>query len=112
MICLMKPRTVIFYGRSMLLSLVARSLTSNEDLSIAEATEWGEVEFLTSENLADVLIYDYESAINSQILQMLFKNPRMLLIGLDVENNRAVLLSGKESSSLTMEQVKDIVLTH
>jgi hypothetical protein len=112
MIGLMKPRTVIFYGQSMLLSLVASSLANNENLCVVEAAEWEQVKALTDENFADVLIYDCESAFNNQILPLLFTNPRILLIGLDVENNRAVLLSGKESSSLTMEQVRDIVLTH
>jgi hypothetical protein len=105
----MEERTVFLFGQSMLLSLVANSLAQSKNLRVMHATNWEEVESLVSECTPDVLIYDPVSASESHILPLLFKNPHLLLIGLDVETNRAVLLTGKESRTLTLERVKEII---
>jgi hypothetical protein len=105
----METRTIFLYGQSMLLSLVANSLAQNANLHVVQTAVWMEVDVLAAERTPDVLIYDLSSASESHILPLLFKNPRLLLIGLDVEANRAVLHSGQETNSLTMEQVKEIV---
>jgi hypothetical protein len=105
----MEARTVILYGQSMLLSLVAASLAQRPNLRVMQAATWAEVESITAECTPDVLIYGLEGASDSAILPLLFKNPRLLLIGLDVETNRAILLAGQEARSLTLEQVQEIV---
>jgi hypothetical protein len=105
----MAKRTVILFGRSMLLSLVSASINQDEHLNIIRADSWLELEALTAEFSPDVLIYDLPSANEGHILSLLFKNPRLLLIGLDVETNRAVLLTAQETRSLTMDKVKDII---
>ncbi len=105
----MEQRTVILYGQSMLLSLVTNSLAQSPKLRVLQATNWDEIEKLLSEYTPNVLIYDLVDASESHILTLLFKNPHLLLIGLDVETNRAMLLTGKESRSLTMERMKEIV---
>lgn len=102
-------RKVILYGQSMLLSLVAASLVQDTNLSVRQAASWEEVVALTSEFPPDVLIYDLASASESHILPLLFQNPYLLLIGLDVEANRAVLHTGQETQRLTLERVKEIV---
>jgi hypothetical protein len=95
----------------MLLSLIAASLSQSENLHILQAFAWEEVVSLATACTPDVLIYDRAGAAEGPILPLLFTNPRLLLIALDVETNRAVLLAGKETRSLTMEQVKEILLT-
>ncbi len=97
------------FGGSMLLSLVSTSLAQNENLNVLQAATWEEVVALAAGRPPDVLIYDLAGAAESHILPLLFKNPSLLLIGLDVEANRAVLHQGQESSSLTLERVKEIV---
>ena len=106
---LMERRTVFLYGRSMLLSLVASSLANSPDLKVVHETTWGEVEAHTACCAPDVLIYDLESAAEKAILPMLFNNPRLLLIGLDVETNRAVLIAGQETHSFTMDRMRAVV---
>jgi hypothetical protein len=105
----MEARTVVLYGRSLLLSLVAASLAQSAELHVVQAATWAEVDALTAECTPDVLIYDLPGASESHILPLLLKNPRLLLIGLDVEANRAVLHTGAEAHSLTLERVKEIV---
>jgi len=93
----------------MLLSLVANSLEQSPNLQVIHESTWGEVEARAAECIPDVLIYDLDSSSESAILPLLYGNPHLLLIGLDVETNRAVLIAGQETSSLTLERVKEIV---
>jgi hypothetical protein len=56
-------------------------------------------------------IYRHQALILflGSLLPMLFENPGMVLIGLDAEHNRAVLLGGQETGALTLERVRTIV---
>jgi hypothetical protein len=105
----MEDRTILLFGKSMLLTLVANSLAQNPNLHVIHETSWSEVAANAAGCHPDVLIYDLDSASESAILPMLYENPHLLLIGLDVETNRAVLIAGQETSSLTLERVKEIV---
>jgi hypothetical protein len=102
-------RTIFLFGQSLLLSLVTASLNQNADLHIVQASAWGELESLAAGSIPDVLIYDLAGAAENRILPMLYDHPRLQLIGLDVETNRAVLLSGRETRALTLDGVKDLV---
>ncbi len=87
---------VFLFGQSMLLSLVAGSLTENPNLRVIHEKPGGSWR-RTAECLPDVLIYDLPCASEGNILPLLSRNPRLLLIGLDMETNRAVLIAGQET---------------
>jgi hypothetical protein len=105
----MEARSVVLYGQSMLISLVAANLAKNPNLRVLHAAIWEEVVARATECTPDVFIYDLSSASGSVILPLLFQNPQLLLIGLDVESNRAVLHTGQEAKSLTLERVKEMI---
>jgi len=52
----MNSRTVLLYGGSMLLSLVAASLAECPGLLVARATTWAEANRRLAEGIPDVLI--------------------------------------------------------
>ena len=105
----MEARTVFLFGQSMLLSLLADSLAQSPTLKINHASAWEEVESQAAECPPEVLIYDLVSASENASLPLLYKYPHLQLIGLDVETNRAVLIAGQETRSLTLERMKEIV---
>jgi hypothetical protein len=104
-------RTVFLYGQSMLLALVSSSLVQSASLNVIQLSTWDEIKTMPEDCIPDVLIYDLPAAAKGSILPLLFKNPNLLLIGLDVETNRALLIAGKETRILTLDLVKDIVLS-
>ena len=97
------------FGKSMLLTLVAKSLAENPNLHVIQASNWDEVKAQTVERVPDVLIYDPEGETENAILRFLNDNPDMLLINLDTERNRALVIAGQERRALTLERVKEIV---
>ncbi len=93
----------------MLLTLLADSLRQSPNLRVLQTAEWPEVEAHAAGAAQDVLIYELEDSSIWHILPFLFRNPAILLIGLDTETNRALLISGRETHSLTMNQIRTIV---
>ncbi len=105
----MDSRAVLLYGGSLLMSLVAGDLAQRPDLCIARAATWPEASRLLAENFPDVLIFDLTETCQSHVLPLLLTHPGLLLVGLDAESNRAVLVAGQEARSLTLSQIREIV---
>jgi hypothetical protein len=108
----MNARTVLLYGRSLLLSGVAAGLGQCSGLEVAQTATWAEASRLLAQRIPDALIFDLNDTCESHILPLLFKNPHLLMIGLDAEYNRAVLISGQEARSLTLNEISEIVQRH
>ncbi len=105
----MNTRTVLLYGRSLLISLVADSLKAWPDLSVARATSWEEARLVLAGGLPDVLIFDLAGVDETHVLPLLLKRPDLTLIGLDPERNQAVQMSWRNAHALTLSQLGDIV---
>jgi hypothetical protein len=105
----METRTVLLYGQSMLLALVANSLEQSPHLQVIYASAWEVIETQAAECPPHVLIFDMTDACQRLVLPLLVRYPHLLLIGLDAERNHAVLLSGRETQSFTMNQIREIV---
>jgi len=105
----MNGRTVLLYGRSLLLSGVAAGLEQFRGLRTMRATTWSEAGRLLADQPPDVLIFDLTSSNESHILPLLLTNPGLLLIGLDTEHNQAVLVSGQNAGPLTLNRIRQIL---
>jgi MinD-like ATPase involved in chromosome partitioning or flagellar assembly len=105
----METHTVILYGKSMLVSLIAASISPSQRLRVLSAESWEEVMTLAETYPLDVLVFDLPSASEGHLLTLLSRQPRLQLIGLDVETNRAILLTSQATDNLTLERVKEIV---
>lgn len=105
----MASRTVLFYGRSLLLSLMAEGLAHSPGLHVMRASTWATARRALAQHPPDVLVIDLHNSCESHVLPLLLKNPKLLLIGLDPECNQAVLLSRQETSSLTLHQLEQII---
>ena len=104
----MNAQTVLLYGQSLLLSGVAADLAEVPGLQVERARTWEEASHLLAERMPDVLIFDLTGDCESHVLPLLFKSPGMVMVGLDTEHNQAVLLSGRASQSLTLDQIRHI----
>lgn len=94
----------------MLLALIAASLKDNSGLHIFQADTLNDIDALAESCLPDTLIFDLDAASTSCIMALLSLNPSLQLIGLEAETNRALLIAGKETRSLTLDRVRDLIL--
>jgi hypothetical protein len=102
-------RSVLFYGRSLLLAGVAASLEPCAGLRVLQAATWAEADRLLAAEAPDALIFDLNGDRESHVLPLLLTNPELLMIGLDAECDRAMLVSGQETRSLTLDQLRAMV---
>ena len=105
----MNARTVLLYGRSLLLAGVAAGLAERPQLQVKRAVTWADARRLLVERVPDVVIFDLAGACEGHILPLLLKKPDLVMIGLDTERNQAVLVSGQPARSLTLAQIAAIV---
>jgi len=105
----MCTHTVLLCGGSLLLSGVASSLKQCPDLRVMQTATWEEVRRLPAEYVPDAVIFDLSDASESHILPLWFKNPALVMLGLDPECNQAVLLTGQETCSLTVSHIKEMI---
>jgi hypothetical protein len=105
----MRSRSILLYGESVLMSLVAQSLGQRPELQVTQAATWTEAGRLLARTSPDALIFDLGGSGESHILPLLLKRSSLLLIGLDAQGNRAVLVSGQEAKSLTLSQIQELV---
>jgi DNA-binding NarL/FixJ family response regulator len=105
----MKPRSVLVCGGSLLLSGVAASLKQCPDLRVEHAATWEEGRGLLDEHTPDAVIIDLTDAYQSRILPLWLRNPSLVMLGLDPESNRAVLLAGQDACSLTLSHIKEMI---
>jgi hypothetical protein len=107
----MKERVVLLLGRSLLVSGVANGLRECAGLVVLLAPCWAEAEALLTQYRPDALVFSLADAGDSHLLPLLCQNPTLVLVGLDTERNRAVLLTGRVTRALTLERMKEIVTT-
>ena len=107
----MIARTVLLYGRSLLLSGVAAGLEECPGLEVVRAATWPDACRLLAERQPEVVIFDRADDCATQLLPLLLKSPHLVMVGLDGECNQAVLVSGREARSLTLQQIQEIVET-
>lgn len=107
----MGSRTVLLFGQSLLLGVVAEALRQCADLRIAQVANWGEASGWLERQVPDVLIFDLPEAGQSPLMPLLLENPHMLMIGLDTECSEGVVVSGQQARALTLSQIREIATT-
>jgi hypothetical protein len=105
----MAPRTVLLCGASLLLSGVAACLAESADQYILRANSLHEAGPLVAQAVPDVIICDLADASQATVLQLLVEHPQLVLLGLDMERNRGVLLSAQEAHALTVHDIQELV---
>jgi hypothetical protein len=76
---------------------------------VLHATTGEEVRRLLAEYVPDAVICDLTDAYESHFLPLWFRNPDLVVLGLDPEFNQAVLLTGQEARALTVGHIKEMI---
>lgn len=105
----MDEHAVLLLGRSLLLWCVADVLSECTGLRVTQAANWAEAEAALAQCTPEVLIFELADAGDGRLLPLLCRNPQLMLVGLDAELNRALLLEAQETCALTLDQVRAIV---
>jgi hypothetical protein len=103
-------RTVALYGNSLVISSIGASLQGRAGLQVLfvdaalpdAASRLGALQ-------PDVVIFDLAVAQPEFALALWKAQPRLLLIGIDLTNGQALVLSGQPSRLLTMGDLLQVI---
>ena len=103
-------RTVALYGNSLILSSVGASLNSRAGVHVIaiNPSEPGGVERIRALE-PDVIVFDTAAADPDSALILWKEHPNVLLIGIDLTTNRALVMSGRSSQLLTPDDLADVI---
>ncbi len=104
-----KRRRVLLYGKSVILGTVGASLRRCPQLEIVSLTP----PLPTARELAalepEVIIFDIEAAHPEPAISLLEAHPGLLLIGIDPERDRMLVLPGESRRVLTIDDLIKVI---
>ena len=107
-----KTRRVVLYGSDLVVSTVGESLRGQEGFQILHIDPL-RPDALQRLNAArpDVVLFDLTSTQPNFTIAVLKKNPGLLLIGVDLEIDKMLVMSGEESRLLTTDDLVQMMET-
>lgn len=99
-------RSVGLYGSNLVMSAIATSLRERPQFQVHQFVqslpEPGKTE---GDYVPDVVLFDVATAPADLALSLLRRHPKLTLIGVDITNNKMLLLSGEQSRLLTADDL-------
>ena len=105
-------RTVAIYGNSLVLSSIRASLEHRAELRVFsfDAATPGAAERLSAMH-PDAIVFDLASTQSDSAVALWKAQPNVLLIGVDLAADRALVLSGQSSHVLTPDDLVQVIET-
>lgn len=105
--------TILFYGNSLAVSSVAANLTCKDYMILRQVdASVTDLARQVQSQTPDVLIFDLAAAPPNNAIGLLREYPRLLLIGVDSSTARMIVLSGRRSQALTIDDLIDVIDAH
>ncbi len=106
-------RAVALYGNSLMLSSIGGSLQGHAGWQVVsvDPAEPGAVERLLTLR-PDVIVFDTAAADPESAVGVWKSQPNVLLIGVDLVSDRALLLCGQSSQMHTPEDLVEVIESH
>jgi len=105
-----KIRRVVLYGSDLVVSTVGENLRGREGFQILQ------IDPLLPDALQrldaarpDVVLFDLTGALPDFTIAVLRKNPGLLLIGVDLNTDKMLVMSGEESRLLTTDDLVNMI---
>lgn len=101
-----KRRSVVFCGHNLVMSAMERSLHGHPEFEIQQINhERIGIGDIPCTALPDVIVFDLSTTPEHFAISALQACPMLLLIGIDIENDKMLVLSGRESRLLTADDL-------
>ena len=106
----MKKRIIALYGTNLAMSTVAASLQQMPEFQVQEIKgEFSDIIDKLEAAPPDVILFDLSAAQSDFAVPLLRKHPSILLIEVDLMNNKMLLLSGEQSRLMTTEDLAKVL---
>jgi DNA-binding NarL/FixJ family response regulator len=105
-----KTRTVVLYGGNLVMSSVGAGLQDKLQFQVRqiEASAPDTIHKLEAAP-PDVILFDLAKPQPDFAMPLLRNHPKIMLIGIDLEGNKMLVLSGEQSRLLTTEDLVQVI---
>jgi hypothetical protein len=101
-----KPRVVAIYGSNLVMSAIGTSLRGDERFQVHHFDQGlPDKSGMPDGSKPHVILFDLATAPADLALSLLQKHPMLTMIGVDIRNNKMLVLSGEQSRLLTAEDL-------
>lgn len=105
-------RTVVLYGSDLVVSSVSANLRGYSEFQILEIDPLlPDARQRLETARPDVVLFDLAGALPDFTITVLRKNPGLLLIGVDLDTGKMLVVSGAESRLLTKDDLLHMIET-
>ena len=106
----MKKRRVALYGTNLVMSTIGASLQQKPEFQVQEIKGlFSDIMDKLDAAPPDVILFDVASAQPDFAIPLLRKHPTILLIEVDLTNNKMLLLSSEQSRLMTTDDLAQII---
>ncbi len=105
-----KKRTVALYGSSLVMTTIGASLEKKVELQVREIHGLLP-DFIDKLEASppDVIVFDLAAAQPHFAIPLLRNHPTIMLIGVDLRNNKMLVLFGEQSRLLTTDDLVQVI---
>ena len=106
----MKTRTVVLYGGNLVMSTIGASLEQKPEFRVQriDGRLPGILDALEAA-LPDAVLFDLAAGQPDFAINLLRKHPTIMLIGVDLLDNKMLVLSGEQSRLLTADDLAQVM---
>jgi hypothetical protein len=105
-----KRRRVVLYGSSLFVAGIEAGLRASRNLEILHVDAGTAQPLEEIRQLApDAVAFDADRVTSDLLLPLLKECPGPVLVGLDLDSNRVLVLSGRQSHILSMDQLVRVI---
>ena len=102
----MKTRTVVLYGGNLVMSTIGTILQEKPEFQVQQIEEvLPDIIDKLEADPPDVILFNLAKAQPDFAIALLRNHPTIMLIGVDIESNKMLLLSGEQSRLLTTDDL-------
>jgi hypothetical protein len=105
-----KTRTVGLYGSNLMMSAIGISLREKAEFQVQQF-EMALLDIAKTPNAAwpDVVLFDLATAPHDLAISLLQHHPATTLIGIDLTNNKMLVVSGEQSHLATADDLVKVI---
>jgi len=107
---MLKTRTVVLCGDNLVMSTLAATLRQKPRFQLRQMDVSGlDIPDGPDAVAADAIVFDLATAPSDFVVHCMRKHPGILLIGVDLSDNRMMVFSGRQSRLLTVDDLTRVL---
>lgn len=105
-----KQQMIAVYGTNLVMTTIVKCLEEKTQLQVHQSEQsFSDISELPDAERPDVIIFDLATAQSDLVISSLRNHPMLMMIGVDIENSRMLVLSGEQFRLMTTDDLMQVI---